>query len=69
LSFTTPENTARSPISVSTKNAGRCVIWSARNSVVDARTRFSISPDRALEQFFYPLAARSSATSQSLTFF
>ena len=46
-SLTTPEKMARSPISVSITNAGRCVICNARNSAVDARTRFSIAGDFA----------------------
>ena len=46
-SLTTPEKIARSPISVSITNAGRCVICKARNSAVDARTRFSIACDFA----------------------
>ena len=72
-SLTTPEKMARSPISVSITNAGRCVICKARNSAVDARTRFSIVGDFARSSNLpasmpAASAAISAAIFQSATF-
>src|SRR5437773_1364267 len=60
-SFTTPEKMARSPISLSITNAGRCVICNARNSAVDARIRFSIAGDFARSSNLSTLMPAASA--------